>query len=405
MVLRRKVRCCGMSWPAHCVEVRDWVSLGRQGNRDDRTLSRIEVAVPPLIAGLTSDLSGEVARVHEAALIAVARLEAGFGQHLAPLADFLLRSESVASSKIERIDAGWHAFGKAFAGGRASNEANSQLAAVRALTELVDTANTGPVTLPSILAAHRLLMAPDPYADRPGALRTVQNWIGGSDYSPIGAVYVPPPPEMVPALMDDLLEFANRRDLPILAQAAITHAQFESIHPFTDGNGRIGRALISAILRRRGLTRRVTVPLASAMLADTDRYFSQLAAYRRGGSDQFIHYVAAASLYASEAAEESAARLAALPQRWREAARPRANSADESLIDALLAVPIFNADTAQQITGTSDGSTYKALNRLTDAGILELLSRGARNRIWAASDILVELDALSAAIGARTLAS
>ncbi|MCH9736520.1 MAG: Fic family protein, partial [Actinomycetia bacterium] len=98
-----------MSWPAHCVEVRDWVSLGRQGNRDDRTLSRIEVAVPPVIAGLTSDLSGEVAQVHEAALIAVARLEAGFGQHLAPLADFLLRSESVASSKIERIDAGWHA--------------------------------------------------------------------------------------------------------------------------------------------------------------------------------------------------------------------------------------------------------------------------------------------------------
>jgi Fic family protein len=120
-------------------------------------------------------------------------------------------------------------------------------------------------------------------------------------------------------------------------------------------------------------------------------------------ADQFIRYVADAALHASEAAEESAARLAELPRRWRHAARPRANSADETLIDRLLDVPIFNAETAQQLTGTTDASTYKALNRLTGAGILELLSSGARNRIWAASDVLAELDALSAAIGQRTV--
>jgi Fic family protein len=245
-------------------------------------------------------------------------------------------------------------------------------------------------------------MEPDPYADNPGAWRSVQNWIGGSDYSPVGAMYVPPPPELVGDLMADLLVFAGRTDLPILAQAAIAHAQFESIHPFTDGNGRIGRALISAILHRRGLTRRVTVPLASAMLADTDHYFTQLTAYRRGDAQQFVAYVSGAALHASEAAEESAARLAGLPARWCDIARPRANSADEALINNLLDVPIFNADTARGITGTTDASTYKALNRLTESGILEVLSTGARNRIWAASDILVELDVLSAAIGRRT---
>jgi Fic family protein len=358
-----------------------------------------------MISTLNCDSTGEFARAQEAAIIAVARLEAGFGQHLVPLADFLLRSESVASSKIEHVDAGWRAFGKAFAGGRATDEAKSQLAAVRALTELVDTANAGPITLPAILEAHRVLMASDPYADGPGALRTVQNWVGGSDYSPIGAVFVPPPPEDVPALMNDLVAFVDRTDLPILAQGAIAHAQFESIHPFTDGNGRIGRALFSAILRRRGLTRRVTVPLASAMLADTDRYFGRLTDYRSGDADEFVRYVAVAALHASEAAEESARRLAGLPQRWRDAARPRTNSADETLIDRLLDVPIFNADTAQQITGTTDASTYKALNRLTEVGILELLSSGARNRIWAASDVLAELDRLSATIGQRTIAS
>jgi Fic family protein len=387
-----------MDWPAHHSQERPWTPR----NRQDRTLRTIDASVPPYIGEQPCDTIGNSARAQESAVIAVARLEAGFGQHLAPLADFLLRSESVASSKIEHIDAGWRAFGKAIAGGRASDDAKSQLAAVRALTELVDTANTGPITLPAILQAHRLLMEPDPYADNPGALRSAQNWVGGSDYSPIGAAYVPPPPEMVPALMDDLLVFAGRTDVPILAQAAIAHAQFESIHPLTDGNGRIGRALISAILRRRGLTRRVTVPLASAMLADTDLYFRQLTDYRRGEAIPLIGYVAHAALHASEAAEESAARLAKLPQRWRDATRPRANSADEALLDRLLDVPIFNADTAQQITGTTDASTYKALNRLTEAGVLELLSSGARNRIWAASDVLAELDTLSATIGRRS---
>jgi Fic family protein len=394
-----------MEWPPHRTEAREWESRGRHGNRDDRMLSKVEVSIPPRIGALRYDVIGEIAHAHEAAVIAVVRLEAGFGQHLAPLADFLLRSESVASSKIEQIDAGWRAFGKAVAGGKASDSAKSQLAAVHALLALVETADSGPITLSAILEAHRLLMEPDPYADSPGALRTVQNWIGGSDHSPVGAAYVPPPPDLVPALMDDLLVFAGRSDLPTVAQAAVAHAQFESIHPFTDGNGRIGRALISAILRRRGLTRRVTVPLASAMLADTDGYFTQLTEYRSGGADQFVRYVSDAALHASEASEESAARLAELPAHWRERARPRSNSADETLIDSLLDIPILDADTAQRLTRTSDASTYKALNRLTEAGVLEVLSTGNRNRIWAAPDILSELDALSAAIGRRTTAS
>lgn len=392
-----------MNWPPHRSEQRPWNPHARQGNRDDRMLRHIEVSVPPMIAQLSYDPIGGTARDHEAALVAVARLEAGYGEHLAPLADFLLRSESVASSKIEHIDAGWRAFGKAVAGGKTTDEAQSQLAAVRALTALVDTAAVGPITLSAVLAAHLLLMAPDPYADTPGALRTVQNWIGGSDYTPIGAFYVPPPPEQVSELMDDLLTFAGRTDLPILAQAAIAHAQFESIHPFPDGNGRIGRALISAILRHRGLTQRITVPLASAMLADTGRYFAQLTAYRRGDADAFVGYVARGALHASQAAEESAARLAELPAQWQSAARPRAGSADETLIAGLLDAPILSADTARQITGTTDASTYRTLGRLTEAGILEVLSSGARNRVWAASDVLAELDVLSAAIGRRTL--
>ncbi|MDV6278348.1 Fic family protein [Rhodococcus erythropolis] len=392
-----------MIWPPHRTATRDWNPRQRQGSRADRTLETVDVSIPPTIGALDCDLVGTVARTHEEAVIAVARLEAGLGEHLAPLSDFLLRSESVASSKIEHIDAGWRAFGKALAGGKASDEAKSQLAAVKALIAMVDAAGDGPITFDTLLGAHRLLMAPDFYTARDsGTVRDVQNWIGGSDYTPIGALFVPPPPELVDVLMADLLVFANRTDLPILAQAAIAHAQFESIHPFTDGNGRIGRALVSAILRRRGLTHRVTVPLASVMLADTRRYFDHLTNYRAGDADGFVEYVAGAAIISCEAAQDSARALSELPDHWREIARPRSNSADEKIIDALLDTPIFSAETAQQITGTTDASTYRALGRLTAAGVIEVLSESKRNQIWAAVNVLAELDALSATIGKRT---
>lgn len=390
-----------MGWPAHRYETRPWVPKGRQGSRDDRTLSEYTAAIPAAISDLSYDPTGEVARTHDAALIEISRLEAGWGQYLAPVRDFLLRSESVASSRIEQVDAGWRAFGKAAAGGKATEAARSQLAAVEALTELVATADSQALGLPEILRAHALLMAPDPYADEPGALRSVQNWIGGSDYSPLGAVFVPPPPELVPALMEDLLMFAARDDLPVVAQAAIVHAQFESIHPFIDGNGRIGRAVLSAVLRRRHLTQVVTVPIASVMLADTQTYFARLGDYRRGDVDALVGYVAGAAVHASVAAQESARRLAKLPQQWRELTRPRAGSADETLLGALLATPVFSAETAQQLTGTIDTSTYRALSRLVQAGVLEVISGGSRNRIWGVSAVLAELDALTEAIGRR----
>lgn len=379
-----------MDWPPHRADERRWVPATRKGKRHDKQPRTVEVALPPLIARLSCDSAGKVARAQEAAVIAVARLEAGHGRHLPALAEFLLWSESVASAKIERVDAGWRAFGKAIAGGKANDDAKSQLAAVRALSSLVATADAGPITLQGIIDAHG-----------PGGMRTTQTWIGASDSSPIGADYVPPPPESVPALMKDLVVFANRTDVPILAQAAIAHAQFESIRPFTDGNGQVGRALISAMLRRRGLTRQVTVPVSSAMLADTHRYVAQFAAYRTGDAGALVRYVADAARHASEAAEESAERLAGLPKRWRSRARPRAGSADETLIAGLLETPIFTAETAQQITGTTDASTYKALKRLTESGILELLFAGKRNRVWAARDVLAELDTLSKAIGRR----
>ncbi|MEV0545052.1 Fic family protein [Nocardia salmonicida] len=390
-----------MSWPAHRTEQRPWTARDGRGPRVGPMPERVAVSIPPRIAELDF-ASRRTTSASEAAVIAVTHLEAGQGQYSPPLREFLLRSEAVASSRIEHIDAGWRAFSKAFGGATTRAEAESQVGAVRSLTGLVDTAATGRITEASLLSAHRVLIAPE--WEKAGRLRTVQTWIGGSDYTPLNALYVPPPPELVPELMADLLAFVARGDLPILVQAAIAHAQFVSIHPFVSGNGRIGRALVSAILRRRGLTDRVTVPLASVMLADTSRYFAQLAAYRAGAADEFVLYLALAAVYASEAAIDSARTLTALPQRWRDRARPRGGSADEALLANLLEHPILTIAGANAITATTDSATYRALERLVDVGILEVVSDSKRNRIWAATDILAELDALNAAIGRRTAA-
>jgi Fic family protein len=386
-----------MNWPAHQVEQRQWTP---RGARVGPLPEQVGVSIPPRIADLDF-ATRRTTLASEAAAIAVTHLEAGHGD-LAPLREFLLRSEAVASSRIEHIDAGWRAFSKAFGGATARPEAAAQVSAVRALNGLVDTAENGRITEASLLSAHRVLIAPE--WEKAGRFRTVQTWIGGSDYTPLNALYVPPPPELVPELMADLLAFVARGDLPILVQAALAHAQFVSIHPFVSGNGRIGRALVAAILRRRGLTDRVTVPFSSVMLADTSRYFAQLAAYRTGAAEEFVVYLALAAVYASEASIDSARALTALPQGWRDRARPRAGSADEALLANLLEHPIFTIAEANAGTTTSDSATYRALDRLTAAGILEVVSDSKRNRIWAATDILAELGALNAAIGRRTAA-
>ncbi|MEJ7715478.1 MAG: Fic family protein [Thermoleophilaceae bacterium] len=106
-----------------------------------------------------------------------------------------------------------------------------------------------------------------------------RNWIGGNDYNPVGADYVPPPPEFVPELLEDLSSFIARDVLAPVAQAAIAHAQFENIHPFADGNGRTGRALVYTVLRRRGETD-AFIPPMSLVLASQPKGYGLIHAVR-----------------------------------------------------------------------------------------------------------------------------
>jgi Fic family protein len=395
------------AWPAQRVEIRPWRQAQRGGSRDDRMLREIAVSLPAHIADAPVPIDAELAARLEDALRDIADLDATRAPVLEPLRLLLLRTESVASSKIESVEASLDDYARALHGVRANPSAVSMVAATGALDRLISRHTPGDhAGLDAILDAHAVLMADDRSESAYGGrLRDMQNWIGGSDHSPLGAVYVPPPPETVEAYMEDLLAFVNRDDVPALAQAAITHAQFEAIHPFTDGNGRIGRALINTVLRRRGATRSVVVPLASALVARRDRYFDLLTGYGRGHLRPLLLEFATAAVICSRQSLISATRLESVPGIWRSQVGPaRRGSATAALLDLLLSRPILTSESAAEAIGASSSAVSVALNRLLAAGVLRPLTDRKRDQVWGAAAVLDELEALNVRIAAATRA-
>jgi Fic family protein len=391
------------SWPAVEWETRPWEPSGRPP-RADRLFRTFEAAVPPFIAELDVRLGGAAAARAEEAAAEIARLDAQSSGVLTDLAGALLRSESVASSKIERLDATSRDLAIAsLRRGNRRSEATLVLRNVDAMQQALRAADSGrPFSVDDILAMHGVLLRDDPHeAESAGKVRTEQNWIGGSDFSRRDALFVPPTHGRVPALLDDLAVFMNRTDLPALPQAMITHAQFETIHPFTEGNGRTGRALIHSVVRRRGLARSVAVPTSAALLADTDAYFESLGAYRAGDLDGFIAHVASAALRAAREAHALASELAQIRSRWTDAVGPRPGSVAAAILDLLRRQPVIDADAVSLVATVNKSSLYRTIDVLVAADVLVEVTGDRRHRIWVAHELLDAVDAFTARLGKR----
>jgi len=385
-------------------EKRPWTQAQRGGSRADRMTTEVLVTMPPHIARLEVSLTTKVFESLEHSARAVTTLDMTHGSDLVALSSLLMRTESVASSKIEDIAASLEDYARALHGFKGNSSAVAMAAATEATRLLMLAADSGPILLEDILKAHKMLMAVDEIdAKYAGQLRTVQNWVGGSNYSPRGADLVPPPPELVAELMADLITFMNRTDMPVFVQAAIAHAQFETIHPFTDGNGRIGRALVNAILRRRHATIKVVVPMASALAAHREHYFRDLETFRSGDAEPIIVRIAQACGIAAIEAMETARHLHELGVQWHaRLGRTRAGSAHIRLMQQLLAQPIITASEVEHILAVKSNVAYVAIDRLVEAEILQPLTDRKRNQIWAATELLNELDELNDRIHERS---
>ncbi|WP_426985920.1 Fic family protein [Pseudarthrobacter sp. Y6] len=196
--------------------------------------------------------------------------------------------------------------------------------------------------------------------------------------------------------MDDLFAFVNRVDLPVLVHTAIAHAQFETIHPFLDGNGRVGRALIQSMLRGGQLTRNVAVPVSAGLLHNTSQYFDSLGSYRSGDIAPVVRSIAEASFAAVHNGRILVDDLEIVQVEWRGRISARRDSAAHRLVDVLLRQPVMGAAAAAAQLGISTVNAQVAIDRLVDANILTQITDGRRNRIWLAKDVVQVLDEFAA---------
>ncbi len=387
-----------LDWEPHTHERRPYRQRVARGPRADRQLREISVALPPFIRDSIYPIDRPLAAMTTASAGDLGHLDLVHGRTLEALNHLQLRAESVDSSKIENVDASLADYGRALLGVGANASAVSMASATAALTRMIRDAETTRAIRPeAILQAHGdLFRHHAEEGNRPGTVRTTQNWIGGSDYSPVTALHVPPPPETLPDYLDDLFAFANRDDVPTLVQAAIAHAQFESIHPFIDGNGRIGRALIHAVLRRRRATRHLTVPIASALVAHRERYFAALQDYRNGSAAPLIAMLAAATSVATAESWRTAARLRDLRNEWHDAVGgSRPGTTLHRLLDLLTEEPIVNPELVMSRVDTSAATALTTIQALVDARVLTRAPRSRRAPVWLAQSVLDEVEDLS----------
>ncbi|HEV2428071.1 MAG TPA: Fic family protein [Acidimicrobiales bacterium] len=347
------------------------------------------------MASLSLELSPADARATERAIAAVTRARDRLPASWEPLARLLLRSEGVASSAVELGRAPLEEVAAAevepLLTGPSSWVADNLATVARAVAE----APGDPLSVATLLAWHARLMA---HADagQAGRLRESLVWVGGA--APASAAYVGPPPELVPGLLEDLVAFANRTDLDAVTQAAVAHAQFESIHPFADGNGRLGRVLIAWVVARR-LEVPVPPPFSVFVARDAGGYLSGLTLYRLGQAGAWVRWFATTLERSANGAADLVDAIEALLAQWRtraghgEGRATRTGATLWRLIELLPAYPVVSSSIVARECGVTDEAARMALHHAAALGIVEpaalrLPTRGRPTQWWVASEVL-----------------
>lgn len=358
-----------------------------------------EAFVPDEIASLNPSVSATVARVIQEADEAVRELNGATPKltGLEALSRQLLRQESVASSRIEGLVMSHRRLARAAIADPEQyrdTSAESILSNIDAMDFAIDTTSKqSTITVENVIAIHRVLLEKTRDKHFAGVVRQTQNWIGGNNFNPRGAAFVPPPESEVERLLIDLALFLNRRDISTTLQAAIAHAQFETIHPFIDGNGRVGRCLIHVLYRRSKLAQTFVPPVSLVLATDADAYVNGLTAFRSGRSEDWFLDFASTVIKACRAARHLADRIDELEEKWMKmAGNPRAGSTSRKLLELLPAKPILRAADVIEITGASSSAANRAVNDLLKAGVLSQVTVGKRNRAWEAAGLLKLVD-------------
>lgn len=351
------------------------------------------------IAGLELDLSN-------AATLAVATASRALGSvpslPLAGIAAVLYRSESSASSLIEGLAPAPRRILEAeFA---VASDVNDPVA-VRVVQNLAGLRDALKIQWPArssdYLRWHRLLTEGHPtlHPKDIGAYRTEQNWIGGDASGPRNATFIPPEPGNIEGLIADLEAFCARTDIAPVVQAAVAHAQFEVVHPFVDGNGRVGRMLFQHLLVRR-LELSGPVPVSIPWSADTNRYLTGLRAYQGGDASAWLEHVGESIVLAVEWMQAAVTSIDALLGSFRAMAATRGASVAARIINDLPAHPLIDSKAVANRYDVTQQAAHEALARLEHRGVLEerafarRTKRGRPPRVFSSPALLQVLGSL-----------
>lgn len=382
---------------------------GGYGSRRDRQPLRFRAFVPDSIARWDRPLAGRAAEAVSVATAALSELQAvGPGHDLEALATTLLRAEALGSSFIEGLRASNKRLALAvYEPVAADPTARAVLGNVRAMERAIEmgTERSG-FQLDDLIDIHRTLLEGTTEERFAGVVRTEQNWIGqnwigGRGTSPRDAAFVPPPADRVRPLLDDLVTFVNLDDLPAVSQAAIAHAQFETIHPFGDGNGRAGRCLIQVILRRRNVAPRLVPPISVVLATNAKRYIAGLTDFRGGRIDDWIGGFSDAVTLAARSTEVLQTQIdGLLADLIERASSPRTDSVARRIILGLPRQPILSAEVAATSYEVTPTAARAALNRLEQTGVLVPARVGRRrDREWISDELFQLLDAFEHDLG------
>ncbi|MBU3704488.1 MAG: Fic family protein [Ilumatobacteraceae bacterium] len=350
---------------------------------------RITAQVPHPIAtqdlGIRGATSTKCASASARLLVAAEIVPTDF----ANLTHLLARNEALASSYIEGVRApAIDSVLPALDG--VSRSIHDAIATVRFVREAADR----DLSVEMLLDWHSRLMRSTPLApEHIGSFRTEQGWIGGA--SPIDAALVTPPPEEVARLVNDLVNFTNRTDIDAVLQAAIVHAQFELIHPFADGNGRLGRLLIDWLLCRR--LELVAPPGLSTIIArDTGAYLAGLTLFRMGDLDAWVSWFSDVTVRASQHQLSLVQSIEELKARWRARLLTRADACAWSVVGLIPRFPVLDSQLVSTELGLSIRSTLNALHALASCGILQEhcrpIGKGRPPRLFVAPELLALVD-------------
>ena len=392
-------------WPGvsyePCAWDRDYDELALiPKSRRGKILPTYEAAVPAEIAQQTVSLPSELQRRIADVEVTVARFDEAQGARNWNLPALLLRSESSSSSQIERLTSSVRNVALAELSDKAPANALLIAGNVAAMREALQ--QNGAIDVSSICGIHDTLMAGT--SERKG-LRDEQVWIGGSPYSPHGAPFVPPHASRVRECLDDLLAFGEREDVSPIAKAAIFHAQFETIHPFTDGNGRTGRALVHRMLANDEILMHSTLPVSAGLLHDVERYMGALDAYHAGEIEPIIGCLADALELAVVIGSRIASDVDAVLGAWRAANTDRAGSASHDLPSLLVEQPVVNAAYVAERLGITDRAARTLIETACERDILSKMGNAKRGAFYQASELIGILEEASSLQGIRRIAA